>query len=339
MTRPSRWLLRAAQLLLIALAVWGIFRVLGLNLSELRATDFARWRPAPGLLLLATVPLLAVNIAQAFLWRRIVTDLTDARPSAATTMRVYYLAILTRYIPGKVWQIAGFAILAKRAGIPALGATVAAGIAQIAFLAAGVLFLTIMLPAWAGPLPALAAGLALVGVAGVLLWTYSTAAGSRLRARLAARFGPRVEASLDLASRIRPREAMIWAVAYSVLWLGMGAAFALFASAFVAPTDANAVRHLAGTVAAAYLGGYIAVFAPGGIGVREALMSALLAQIMPVSAALVVSIASRVWFTAAELIPLAAIPFLRDGAITSEQLHAERSDGSELRSDESPGTL
>lgn len=339
MTRPPRWLLRAAQLLLIALVIWGIFRALDLNLSELRANDVARWRPAPDLVLLATVPLLAVYIAQAFLWRRIVTDLTDARPSAATTVRVYYLAILTRYIPGRVWQIAGFALLAKRAGIPALGATVAAGIAQAAFLAAGVLFLTIMLPAWAGPLPALAAGLALVVIAGMLFWAYSTASGSRLRARLAARFGPRAEATLDLMSRIRPRQAMIWAVAYSALWIGMGVAFALFASAFVAPTDTGEVRHLAGTVAAAYLGGYIAVFAPGGIGVREAFMSALLAQIMPVSAALVISIASRVWFTAAELIPLAAIPFLRDGSITSEHLDTKRNDGSELRSDESPETL
>lgn len=45
-------------------------------------------------------------------------------------------------------------------------------------------------------------------------------------------------------------------------------------------------------------------------------MSLLLAQhpAVPASAALVVAVASRIWFTAAELLPLALLPVLPDDA-------------------------
>ena len=44
-------------------------------------------------------------------------------------------------------------------------------------------------------------------------------------------------------------------------------------------------------------------------------MSALLAQhpAIPASAAVLIAVASRVWFTVAELLPLAVVPLLPDG--------------------------
>jgi hypothetical protein len=72
-------------------------------------------------------------------------------------------------------------------------------------------------------------------------------------------------------------------------------------------------RFLGGTLAAAYLAGLLFVLAPAGIGVREFVMGVLLFQVMPQpGAALVVSVLSRVWFTAAELAPLAVLAALPD---------------------------
>jgi hypothetical protein len=39
-------------------------------------------------------------------------------------------------------------------------------------------------------------------------------------------------------------------------------------------------------------------------------MTVLLSEVMPAPAALVIAVASRLWFTAAELLPLAAVPLL-----------------------------
>src|SRR5690606_22669959 len=90
----------------------------------------------------------------------------------------------------------------------------------------------------------------------------------------------------------------------------LGMAFALFAGAFH-PPSLEAWRYLAGTVAASYLIGYIFFILPAGAGAREGAMFLLLQQVMPVGAAVVVIILSRVWFTAAEIAPLALLPVLR----------------------------
>jgi hypothetical protein len=75
-------------------------------------------------------------------------------------------------------------------------------------------------------------------------------------------------------------------------------------------------------MAASYLGGYLAIFAPAGAGVREGVMGLLLTQVAPPPAAIVIAVASRIWFTATELIVLLVIPFLRR---PPEELAAEES--------------
>jgi uncharacterized membrane protein YbhN (UPF0104 family) len=91
---------------------------------------------------------------------------------------------------------------------------------------------------------------------------------------------------------------------------GPGRSFALFVIAFT-PEASQHYRQFAGTVAVSYLSGLL-LFTPAGIGVRELSMFALLTPLITAPAAVVVSAASRLWFTAAELLPLAVLPLLRD---------------------------
>lgn len=118
-----------------------------------------------------------------------------------------------------------------------------------------------------------------------------------------------MRAAFALADRVRPLHAAVWAGAYALSWVLLGLAFALFVAAFEPTTAANP-RFVAGTVAAAYLVGYLFIIVPAGIGVREGAMVLLLAQVMPPAGAIVVGALSRVWFTAAELVPLALLPVL-----------------------------
>ena len=114
-----------------------------------------------------------------------------------------------------------------------------------------------------------------------------------------------------LLDRIQWRDALIWWLAYAFSWALLGTAFVVFAAAF-APLQPAQYLHVAGIVAAAYLFGYVFFFSFAGLGIREAMMLGLLKQVMPAPAALVVAVASRLWFTAAELLPLVLIPFTRD---------------------------
>jgi glycosyltransferase 2 family protein len=327
--RSAVW--RLAQLLLLALIGWGIYRVLAPELGQISREDLTRWRPAPLPLLASFGLLTAFYVAHAFIWRRIVDDLGGGRPTVAATIRIYFLASLGRYLPGKVWALAGLGVLAGRAGLAPATAAAAQVLGQFGFLATGMLFLGVMLPEWAvalgngagaaagsSSLPLLL-GAAMLTLAGAGLWLLvATPLGHGFRERLAGLLGPRagerLRGAFGLADRIRPTTAALWALAYAASWVVLGGAFVLFVGSFEPATWAHP-RFVAGTVAAAYLVGYLFFVVPAGLGVREGAMVLLLAQVMPDAAgALVVGALSRVWFTAAELLPLALLPVLRPGA-------------------------
>jgi hypothetical protein len=217
-----------------------------------------------------------------------------------TALRIYFVSGLGRYIPGKFWQVAGMAVMAQRAGISAVAATAATLLAQFAFITTGLLYLALVLPAWGGAAPVIIAGAAVI-----------TLALSYRARHWIARKVKRLQPAMDMLDRLSVASALKWWLAYAVSWIILAAAFVLFTSAFVT-LDFAQQRHVAGTVAASYLGGLLAFFSIAGLGVREALMGSLLLSVMPPPAALVVSVASRLWFLGGELLPLSFIFLLRD---------------------------
>jgi glycosyltransferase 2 family protein len=331
-------LIRLLQAVLLAAVAWGIYRAVVPHLRGLTWDEITRWRPALLPLAASFVLLLAVYFGHALLWRRIMTDLGIGRPSFAATIRIYFLSSLGRYVPGKIWLLAGFAVLARRAGLPPLSSTAAALLGQFGFLTTGLLFLGFMLPEWrlaVDDLPAgipaglpLAVGAVLMIFGGILVWLLvATPFGHGFRERIVGRLGTttgeRISAAFALADRVQPRHAALWAGGYALSWITLGIAFALFAGAFH-PPSLEASRYLAGTVAASYLIGYLVFVLPAGAGVREGAMFLLLQQVMPTGAALVVSVLSRVWFTAAEVAPLALLPVLREKQAASDEAAPER---------------
>jgi hypothetical protein len=326
MSSGRRVLWRGVQIVLLVAIGYGIYRRLGPQLRTLDWEDVTRWRPDLVPLLISFVLLIAVYVAHGLLWRRIMADLRIGNPPARDTLHVYFLAGLGRYIPGKIWQIAGLALLARRIGLPGGAATAAAVLGQFGFLTTGLLFVGVTLPEWrpvvssGEPLDVapIAVGTALLISAGIVLWMLiATPLGHGVRAffirRLGTRAGERLRAAFELADRVSAGAAIGWAAGYALSWIVLGAAFALFTTAIV-PNMVGSTRVLAGAVAAAYLLGYFAFVVPAGIGIREGVMFVLLESVIgDPGAALVVTGLSRVWFTAAELVPLAFLPAPRPG--------------------------
>jgi hypothetical protein len=315
----GRWVVRAVQTVVVLVVAWFVYRALAGQIAGLGRDDLLRWRPALLPLLLSFVLLQLVYIAHAVLWRTIVRDLRLGDLSLRDTIRVYFAAGLGKYVPGKVWALAGMAVLAGRAGLPAVAATAAAVLGQLAFMATGMMFLAITLPQWRAELggsygPAAAVLVIGLMVGGALLWLLvATPAGHSLREGLAARIGGRggdkLRAAFELADRVTARSAATWALAYAGTWVLLGVAFVVFVGAFT-PAAAALPRYLAGTIAASLLVGYLLPL-PAGIGSREAIMVVLLTRVVPEpGAAIVIALASRIWFTAAELLPLALFPLL-----------------------------
>lgn len=314
MKATGKWLVRALQLGIVVILGWALWRRLAPEFARLKPGDFTHWRPAALPLLLSFAVLLGVYLLNAFLWRRILRDISGREAGARATIKISFLSGLGRYVPGKVWVVASMALLAGKEGLPPLAATAAAALAQISFLTTGLFFLALTLPGYGGlGSGILAAVAALAAIAAAVMFLSASGPGARLRHWVGHRLGERAEQAFDIFDRIRPRTAVAWGVGYMLSWGVLGVAFAMFVAAFV-PVPAHELRVLAGTVAASYLAGYLVLVAPAGIGVREGVMTALLSAIMPAPAALVVSVISRLWFTAAEILPLAVVPLMPKGS-------------------------
>ncbi len=283
---------RVVQVALVVLVTWGIVRSLAPELTRVSLDDFAEYPPSATRLGLATVALTAFYLLHAWLWRIITIQLGERFFGYRNALWIYFVSGLGRYIPGRLWQIAGMALMAQRAGISAVAATAASLIAQLAFITTGLLYLALVLPAWGGLMPVLLAVVALAITVG------SFAARHWIASRV-----KRLKPAVDMLDRVKPGVAFGWWIGYAISWILLGGAFVLFVTAFVG-LDVMQQKHVAGAVAAAYLGGLLAFFSIAGLGVREAVMGTLLLSVMQPPAAVVVSVASRLWFTVGEILPI-----------------------------------
>ena len=122
--------IRLLQLGLTVVVTWFIIDRLGVSLSELGDLSLEEWRPNVLVLTGSILVLLLGFFMSAALWGRMVVDLGGPEIPMWRAVRLFMIANLGRYVPGKVWQIAGLALLAKKEGVPARIATGSAVLGQ-----------------------------------------------------------------------------------------------------------------------------------------------------------------------------------------------------------------
>jgi hypothetical protein len=285
---------------ILGLAIVGFaIRSLVTNWDELRAQPLD-WDIQPGWLVLSAVVVWLMYGLLIAAWRMMLTAWgrgLDFWPAA----RIWTVSSLGKYLPGKVWAVAGMAVMAQRAGVGAGPATGSAVILQVLAIGTGAAVAALtgwssLRAAYPGSENALAALLALsVVAAGVLLWPSSVR-------RVLGLVVP------DAASLAPPVGAVAFGIAANtVAWLGYGVSLWLLARGLLPGTGLGVLRSIA-VFTASYLAGFLALFAPGGIGVREGVFILMLQGPIGIGAATALAIASRLLLTVTEL--GAAVPFL-----------------------------
>ena len=241
------------------------------------------------------VLLLTAFVLTSWFWSGLLAGFGEPRLGLASAASMVLIANLGRYVPGKVWQLAGLAVLARRAGRAGSAAGAAAVAGQGLNLAGAAL-----VGGWA------AAGLlstrAPVGPNGALglpsAWTLLAVAAAVAAAAWAfARYGPPVPKGLNW------RRALRWFPGYAANWLVMGAAFYCLGQG-----TGLAVPYWVGAsaFAGAYFLGYVSWFAPAGLGVREGFLVAFLSPLLGPENSIALAALQRVWITATEVLGAAA---------------------------------
>jgi hypothetical protein len=294
----------AVGALLVALAV----RSIASNWQSLRAQPI-HWQISPGIILASVLVVFTAYAVLIEAWRRVVLSMGERLPFFVA-VRIWFLASLGKYIPGKVWAIAGAAVLAKRAGVDPSVAVAGALVLQALALASGaaaVAFTARDAFQALGPaaLP-IAALLLAVSAAGLLVL------GSQ---PLLDRISRILPSSLPRVRAVRPGVLSLAFAANLLAWVLYGLALVLLAQG-VLPGISISLPKAIGVFTCSYLAGFIALFAPGGLGPRESVFLLMLAGDIGLKPAAGLALASRLLLTGTEILP--AVPLLfRRGAPNS----------------------
>lgn len=294
-----------SRLLKVARWVFGLC-ILGFILLQLRRSwhelqsQPIEWtfRPLPAIAAVALVWTMYAMLIEA--WRQMLKG-WGQQLAPAPAARIWVLSSLGKYVPGKVWAIAGMALMARDAGVAAWAATASAVLLQALAVGTGAL---VSLAFGGAVLEAQRPGLA------IWFWVGGALAAAGVIALL---FKP-VTRKLFAIAGIAPetevpgsKPIMIGLIANLVAWLGYGMALWLLALA-VQPTAVPAPGAAIAAFAASYVAGLVFLLAPGGLLVREGLLFVMLQGTIGPGPATVLAIASRILLTITEL--GAAVPFL-----------------------------
>jgi uncharacterized membrane protein YbhN (UPF0104 family) len=227
-------------------------------------------------------------------WRRVIAGWAQHVPYGRAA-RIWLVANLGRYVPGKVWSVAGLVVLAQRAGVAPWAAAASAVAIQAIAIGTAIAVVAAATPGAESPWRLAAAALLAVTTIAVL----ASAKAVRLIARLMGQ-------SADI--RPLPILAVAESSALGVLaWVAHGVAFWLLARGLGLPGTLSVVT-AAGVFPLGYVLGLLALFAPGGLGVREVVLTSLLAPAFGMGGAVALSLASRVLLTLTEVVaPLVAL--------------------------------
>jgi uncharacterized membrane protein YbhN (UPF0104 family) len=254
-----------------------------------KALDSLSWWTL-GLALLAGVSALGPAMLA---WRTLLADLGSPLTLRAGT-QIMFIGNLGKYLPGGIWQVLATVELARDHAAPRKRTLTATVVAMAVTLAAALVLTSIALPLtsastarqywWV---------LALVPFVLVALHPKVLTYALNLALRLARREPLERTITLPAMARSFAWASLGWLLLDIMAWLLVNDIHRGGASDFL---PAAAAYMLAWSV------GFLAIFAPGGFGVRELALTAALAPLMPVPQALVVATISRLISTIADLL-------------------------------------
>jgi uncharacterized membrane protein YbhN (UPF0104 family) len=285
-TNTRRLVLWAGQAVLAVVLIAFVGRSVIANWNELKTLDVAfrikpLWIIAAAALVWGSYGLLIEA------WRRILIGWGQSL-AYESAVRIWCLSNLGRYLPGKLWSVAALAVLAQRCGVAGWAAAGSALVMQALAIGTGALVVAVAAPGTASPI-------ALTFACCFALFVIAALVSETLAERMVQTLRPGTEfRALPLPT------ALLGTTITLASWIAYGIAFWLLAKGIFVTTELS-VFQATGVFAAGYIVGLLALFAPGGVGVRELVYVAMLAPVVGSGGALALSIAARLLLTATEV--------------------------------------
>lgn len=271
-----------------------VVAALGFGYVAIRRNGDAVWATlgaaAPGWVVAATAAGGAGLLASFLAWCGVARSLGAELPKGAA-FGIFFVSQLGKYLPGAVWPVAAQYDIGRRLGtrpnaLPSAGLiTLGFGVAGACSLAAGA-GNVVGVPVW---------WLVLIPVIVLSRPSALTDAMNSILTRLGRQSG------LPTMTVRQAWRAMGWSVASAAL-LGLQVLMISIAMSEGRGADEDLIRAAVAGFALALVAGIIAVPAPAGVGVRDGVLVAALAESMPMPSALAAAVAARVLLTATDVL-------------------------------------
>lgn len=290
--RPWRALLAGAFYLLV-------FGFLGYFLRDVDWSGLSSLDPSYPFLVLALPVSLLVRFLQPLAWAALIRDYGEEPPPYPALTLVYAKSWLGRYIPGKVAWIGSKVLFGSRHGVKkgvlAVTSVLEAGI-HLATGLGGALFLLAVTgeTAQIGQSVRISAAVAFAFVAVALAPGNFNAVVARMHILVK---GRELRSELRLSNRAFRR---VLGYYLGIHALGAVAVYLVLKAAYPALLLAQLPYVAAASLLAGSIGSLVLI-APSGLGVREGLLIALLAPVMPTEIAVVSVVFLRLWSVTMDL--------------------------------------
>jgi uncharacterized membrane protein YbhN (UPF0104 family) len=244
---------------------------------------------------LACLALAAYYLLFVLGWMRILAD-WDLKISYPAALRAEMVSMLAKYVPGGVWTPAARVVAARRAGINdaalvTVSILIEAGISAVA----GVIVFVVSL-AWTSEVKAPIVPIVLFAV--IVTALLHPRVFCPLASRLLRKLGH------GALPPLRTTTMAFLLLFYSLTWVIGGLALWLMLRSVGAHPSISTIVFLGGTAAVGAIVAVVSIFAPSGLGPREASMYGLMLAVASEGAALGATVLNRVAITLFELLLL-----------------------------------
>ena len=270
--------------------------VIGYVLAESRGTLETLRLVEPWMLGLCVVFHVGFWLVATVFWRQTVRIATGKTLRLGESFHQLALVAVGKYLPGKVWGFLARGAVLKDARTSTHGVIAAAVIEQWVMLMSAALVSGALLVAMHpnSILTWLGGGGVLVGLTGSHLFRFGSTQLQRLLA------SNRNAQGHTIISLTHGAYLQLMAT-HSVMWVLLAAVLATICFAFALhPVTLELVAALVIANTIGIVVGFAALFAPAGLGVREAVTTAVLLPYIPLEQAAILSISFRLWTTASD---------------------------------------
>lgn len=237
--------------------------------------------------------------------------------SFASYQQIYFISQLGRYIPGKVWMVIGKFEALRRKGFDLYWVTAASFIEMLLMaLGAGIILTSCLIitpMSQFNTISNLAPFFLVSGIIALFKVKFLISLFFRIFQPLFKNIELQISNQIKVLKNI---SLFSISIGYCVSWLIQGIAFYFLIISLKPDIQFSSTFIL--IYVAAWFTGFVSIFAPSGIGVRESIMILLLSLSISTTEAAAIAVFARVWTTSVELLMTLMSVFVNDTSSTTE---------------------